>query len=314
MPTVISIKGLSKTYATGVRGAEADRPRDREGRDFRPARPQRRRQDDADRIVCGIVTPSGGTVDASTATTSSATIAPRGGMIGLVPQELHTDAFETRDRDGDLQPRPVRLRAQPGADREDAQGPVAVGQAQGADHGAFRRHEAPGDDRQGAVATSPRSCSSTSPPPASTSSFAATCGSWSASCATAASPSSSPPIISRRPRRWPTGSGVINKGELILVEEKTSADEEARQEGADPQPRRAAGRRFRRSSPTGTSALKDDGHELLYAFDANAERTGVPSLLAADERPRHRLQGSPHAGRARSRTSSSAWCHEEPAQ
>ena len=27
-----------------------------------------------------------------------------------------------------------------------------------------------------------------------------------AACATAASPSSSPPIISRRPRRWPTGS------------------------------------------------------------------------------------------------------------
>ena len=30
--------------------------------------------------------------------------------------------------------------------------------------------------------------------------------------------------------------GVISKGELILVEEKTSADEEARQEGADPEP------------------------------------------------------------------------------
>jgi len=28
-------------------------------------------------------------------------------------------------------------------------------------------------------------------------------------------------------------------------------------------------------------ALKADGHELLYAFDANAEKTGVPSLLRA---------------------------------
>ena len=36
-------------------------------------------------------------------------------MIGLVPQELHTDAFESVICDGHLQPRPVRLRAQPGA-------------------------------------------------------------------------------------------------------------------------------------------------------------------------------------------------------
>ena len=45
---VISITGLSKTYATGV---EALKPLDldiAQGRDFRPARPQRRRQDDAD--------------------------------------------------------------------------------------------------------------------------------------------------------------------------------------------------------------------------------------------------------------------------
>ena len=26
-------------------------------------------------------------------------------------------------------------------------------------------------------------------------------------------------------------------------------------------------------------SLKADGHELLYVFDANSERTGVPSLL-----------------------------------
>jgi len=32
-----------------------------------------------------------------------------------------------------------------------------------------------------------------------------------------ASPSSSPRITSKRPRRWPTGIGVIHKGEIILV-------------------------------------------------------------------------------------------------
>ena len=49
-------------------------------------------------IVCGIVTPSARHGRRSTATTSSATIARARRKIGLVPQELHTDAFETRDR------------------------------------------------------------------------------------------------------------------------------------------------------------------------------------------------------------------------
>ena len=72
--------------------------------------------------------------------------------------------------------------------------------------------------------------------------------------------------------------GVISKGELILVEEKSSADEEARQEGADPQPRRADGDDPARAGRLGPGA-QADGHELLYMFDANAERTGIPSLL-----------------------------------
>ena len=42
---------------------------------------------------------------------------------------------------------------------------------------------------------------------------------------------------------------------------------------------RADGRRSRPSSAEWNLALKADGHELLYVFDANAERTGVPSLL-----------------------------------
>ncbi len=46
--------------------------------------------------------------------------------------------------------------------------------------------------------------------------------------------------------------GVISRGELILVEEKVEPDEEARQEGADPQPQRADGQRSRRSWRNGT--------------------------------------------------------------
>ena len=187
-------------------GAEAARPRDPEGRDLRPAGPQRRRQDDDDQHRLRHRHPEPAAPSPSTATTSSATIAPRRRKIGLVPQELTTDAFETVWATVSLQPRPVRLPARCPY-REGAQGPVALGQAQGEDHGAVRRHEAPGDDRQGA-GHEPRD-----PVPRRADrrrrrrAAARHVGSWSATCATAASPSSSPPIISRRPRRWPTGSG-----------------------------------------------------------------------------------------------------------
>ncbi len=73
-------------------------------------------------------------------------------MIGLVPQELHTDSFETVWATVELQPRPVRQAEEPGPYREDAARPVAVGQEGFQDHDAVRRHEAPRDDRQGPVA------------------------------------------------------------------------------------------------------------------------------------------------------------------
>ena len=72
--------------------------------------------------------------------------------------------------------------------------------------------------------------------------------------------------------------GVIRQGELILVEEKTAL-------------MRKLGRKeltLNLSEPMAAIpselaewklVLQADGHELLYTFDTNAERTGVPSLL-----------------------------------
>ena len=72
--------------------------------------------------------------------------------------------------------------------------------------------------------------------------------------------------------------GVIRKGELILVEEKKAL-------------MRKLGRKeltlnlseVMETIPAELAewnlVLKGEGHELLYTFDANAERTGVPSLL-----------------------------------
>ena len=94
-------------------------------------------------------------------------------MIGLVPQELTTDAFETVVGDGLASAAACSASApNPALHREGAAGAVAVGQEGQQDHDAVGRHEAARADRQGAVARAARSCSSTSRPPASTSSCA----------------------------------------------------------------------------------------------------------------------------------------------
>ena len=72
--------------------------------------------------------------------------------------------------------------------------------------------------------------------------------------------------------------GVISKGELILVEEKSALMQKLGKKQltltlAEPM----------QAIPDGLAewnlALSEDGGELRYVFDANAERTGVPSLL-----------------------------------
>ena len=72
--------------------------------------------------------------------------------------------------------------------------------------------------------------------------------------------------------------GVISRGELIVVEEKTAlmkklGKKELTLNLAEP---------ISEVPPELAEwnvSLKADGHELLYVFDANSERTGVPSLL-----------------------------------
>ena len=72
--------------------------------------------------------------------------------------------------------------------------------------------------------------------------------------------------------------GVISRGELIVVEEKTAlmkklGKKEMTLNLAEP---------ISEVPPELAEwnvSLKADGHELLYVFDANSERTGVPTLL-----------------------------------
>ena len=79
------------------------------------------------------------------------------------------------------------------------------------------------------VARAARSCSSTSRPPASTSSCATTCGRWCASCASSGVTIILTTHYIEEAEEMADRIGVINKGELILVEDKARADAQARQ-------------------------------------------------------------------------------------
>ena len=72
--------------------------------------------------------------------------------------------------------------------------------------------------------------------------------------------------------------GVISRGELILVEDKSALMKKLGQKTlkltlTDPMAAIPA------ALGDWSLALEEDGHVLCYSFDANADKTGVPSLL-----------------------------------
>ena len=94
MQPVISIAGLSKTYATGVQALKPIDLEIRKGEIFALLGPNGAGKTTLISIVCGIVTPSAGTVLVDGHDHLKDYRAARS-KIGLVPQELHTDAFES---------------------------------------------------------------------------------------------------------------------------------------------------------------------------------------------------------------------------
>ncbi|HUW72524.1 MAG TPA: ABC transporter ATP-binding protein [Methyloceanibacter sp.] len=94
MPPIISIKDLSKTYGTGLSALkEINLDIDR-GEIFALLGPNGAGKTTLISIICGIVTPSSGTVTVGGHDILSDYRASRS-MIGLVPQELTADMFET---------------------------------------------------------------------------------------------------------------------------------------------------------------------------------------------------------------------------
>ncbi|MDH5824811.1 ABC transporter ATP-binding protein [Luteimonas sp. RD2P54] len=94
MQPILSIRNLGKTYASGfqaLKGVDLDIDR---GEIFALLGPNGAGKTTLISIVCGIVTASGGSVSVDGHDIARDYRAARA-MIGLVPQELSTDAFET---------------------------------------------------------------------------------------------------------------------------------------------------------------------------------------------------------------------------
>ena len=94
MPPIISIANLSKTYATGFRALKDINLDIRRGEIFALLGPNGAGKTTLIGIVCGIVNPSQGSVTVDGRDIVKDYRATRS-LIGLVPQELTTDSFET---------------------------------------------------------------------------------------------------------------------------------------------------------------------------------------------------------------------------
>jgi ABC-2 type transport system ATP-binding protein len=94
MPPIIDISGLTKTYAGGEQALKSVDLQISKGEIFALLGPNGAGKTTMISIICGIVTPSGGTVLVDQRDHAKEFRKVRQ-MIGLVPQELHTDAFES---------------------------------------------------------------------------------------------------------------------------------------------------------------------------------------------------------------------------
>jgi ABC-2 type transport system ATP-binding protein len=94
MQSIVSITNLSKTYASGFKALCNINLDIRRGEIFALLGPNGAGKTTLINIICGIVNPSAGSVSVGGHDIAANYRAARS-MIGLVPQELHTDAFET---------------------------------------------------------------------------------------------------------------------------------------------------------------------------------------------------------------------------
>src|SRR5580693_6529883 len=94
MSSIISVSDLSKTYDSGFRALNGINLEIRRGEIFALLGPNGAGKTTLISIICGIANPTSGSVSVDGHDIMTSYRAARS-MIGLVPQELHTDAFES---------------------------------------------------------------------------------------------------------------------------------------------------------------------------------------------------------------------------
>jgi ABC-2 type transport system ATP-binding protein len=94
MPSIISVQNLSKTYGSGFKALDNINLEISSGEIFALLGPNGAGKTTLISIICGIANPTAGKVAVDGHDIITSYRAARS-LIGLVPQELHTDAFET---------------------------------------------------------------------------------------------------------------------------------------------------------------------------------------------------------------------------
>src|SRR5271169_4953186 len=94
MPSIISVANLSKTYGSGFKALNGINLDIHSGEIFALLGPNGAGKTTLISIICGIANPTEGKISVGGHDIVQSYRAARS-LIGLVPQELHTDAFET---------------------------------------------------------------------------------------------------------------------------------------------------------------------------------------------------------------------------
>jgi len=94
MPAIVDVRGLTKTYAGGHQALKSIDLHIEEGEILALLGPNGAGKTTLISVICGIVTPTGGTVTVGGHDILTEFRKSRS-LIGLVPQELHVEAFET---------------------------------------------------------------------------------------------------------------------------------------------------------------------------------------------------------------------------
>src|SRR5688572_33222438 len=94
MPAILTVSGLTKTYASGLQALKGIDLAIEKGEIFALLGPNGAGKTTLISAICGIVTPTAGKVTVAGYNHVNEYRDARA-RIGLVPQELHTDMFET---------------------------------------------------------------------------------------------------------------------------------------------------------------------------------------------------------------------------